>query len=30
VRLALNGIAEIVTPTLSHAEQVGLDNAMML
>jgi hypothetical protein len=30
VRLAPDGIAEIMMPMLSHAEQVGLDNAMML
>ena len=30
VRLASSGIAEVMMPTLSTAEQVGLDNAMML
>jgi malate dehydrogenase len=30
VRLASDGIAEVMTPMLSHAEQVSLDNAMML
>jgi malate dehydrogenase len=30
VRLAFGGIAEVVTPTLSNAEQVALDNALML
>ncbi len=29
-RLAPSGIAEVMTPTLSNAEQVALDNAMML
>jgi malate dehydrogenase len=30
VRLASGGIAEVVTPTLSNAEQVALDNAMQI
>ena len=30
VRLASSGIAEVVMPTLSNAERVSLDNAMML
>ena len=30
VRLARDGIAEVMMPMLSHAEQIGLDNAMML